>query len=568
VLGGNRIEAVKILAGLTAEDVEAHTARASPSGVDLEGETFQRRYWSPKQRRYCPGCLRGDLRGTIERDGPRAFRPFRRAWWDLSLVENCPIHHVGLLRDCPACGLPLNVDDPWPWKCRCGGDLTKARAPRLRADDCAMDRYVVGRLKGCDPVASAILDGMPLEVAWWAAFYVGWIAMHGRRMGLSTADRTVKAQARRRGLALLADWPLSFGLLLDGMVEGISVRDRPGMSTRITYGALSMWLDRSQEPSLDPLRRVVHDHAERTRAAAPLLIPIKTAAREVHVAEERFFDIAMEHGLLPPGTVFGRKIRLAPVAVARVRDLLHEKLGLKGAAEFLAISMPAFERIVAAGLVTPGDRFSKSRGSRTFSRTGLTSLVERLAGDAPVRSRPIRDDTGLPMAAFKGRIELVRLIPALLEGRLKPTGRMPSVPGLPGILVALGDVMAMYETPSQSMLLEAAAKEFGINYWGLLSLVRAGLIPARQAVGRTNRQWWVRNDDFRDFVGEYATVRHLALRHDVSRNVTRSVLGEWGVKPVTAPPEHPVEVYRYRDAAEALAKAPEAVRFRAKRRRR
>lgn len=560
---------MKILAGLTGEDVEGHTAKALPgSGVELGGETFQRRYWAPKQPRYCPGCLRGDLRGTVKGDGPRAFRPFRRAWWDLTLVDNCPIHRCELLRDCPACRSPLNVDDPWPWKCRCGGDLTKARPPVLRPDDCGMDRYLVGRLKGCDPLASELLDGMPLEVASWAAFYVGWITMHGRRMGLRNADRGAKSQARRRGLAMLADWPVSFETLLDRMVEETPVRDRPGMSTRITYGALSMWLDRSRETSLDPMRKVVHAHAERTRASALRLVTIKTAAKEAHVAAERFFEIAMNHGLLPNGTVYGLNLRLDDATVSKVGDLLSEHLGLKRAAEVLAISMPAFDRLVDAGIVASGGKLSRSRGARTFSQEGLRSLVDRLAADTPIRRLPSRDETGLPAAAYRGGIELGRLIRAILDGSLRPRGRMPSVQGLPGVLVAFGDVVAMHEAPSGCMLLEVAAKEFGINYWGFLALVRAKLIDARKAPGRTNRRWWVRDDDYRTFVREYGTVRHLALRHGLSRNVTRSVLAERGVRPVTAPPEHPIEVYRYHDADVALAKAEEAVRFRAKRRRR
>ncbi|MGY2051822.1 TniQ family protein [Methylobacterium sp. JK268] len=570
VLAGRRIAAVENLAGLAGANVARYTAVRSGAGqvVLLNGETLLARSWAPKKQRYCPRCLEGDLRGTVENDGPRPFRPYRRTWWDVTHVDNCPIHCCKLLRACPVCAAPIDVDYASPWQCRCGGDLTKAVATPRSPCECSVDRYVVGRLGGCEPLPLPVLDRVTLEAAVWAAFYVGWIADHGRALDMRQADDATKAAARRRGLELLADWPLSFKALLDAMVEDVPSRDLQNLSPRTAYGALSMWLARSPEPSLEPLREIVRSHAETSRRSAPRGISFTEAANRLRVTRKTFLAIARQHGLVPTGTNLRSRIVLDDETVSKVRDLLTQPLGQRHAAKFLGISVPAFQRLVDAGVVAAHDPVVTSRRDKTYSPQELERLLGRLAGDAPERQGLEGDDAGLPAASFKGRVGLDRLLPAILDGRVRPKGRLPSAPGLQGIIVSVGDVVSLHGQPSDSMLLEEAAKRFGVNYWGFLGLVRSGLIPARKALGRTNKRWWVRKDDFDRFCDEYGTVRHLAERHDLSRVVTRAIIDKLGLKPASVPQGHFVEVYRFRDAEAALANSWEARDHRATRKRR
>ncbi|GJD63399.1 MULTISPECIES: TniQ family protein [Methylobacterium] len=570
VLAGRRVEAVENLAGLAGSDIARYTAVSSGPRqvVVLNGETLLARSWAPKKRRYCPRCLGGDLRGTVENDGPRPFRPYRRAWWDVVHVDNCPIHCCELLRACPACAEPIDADCAWPWRCRCGGDLTNAAAIPRSPNECSLDRYVVGRLGGCEPLPSRILDGVTLEAAIWAAFYVGWIADHGRALDMRRADHATKAAARRRGLELLADWPLSFEALLDAMVEDVPSRDMQSLSPRTAYGALSMWLARSPEGSLEPLRAAVRNHAEKSRRSAPSGVTFTEAANQLGVTRKTLVAVAEQLGLLPSGTDLRSRIVIDEEAVSKVRDLLTRTLGQRHAARFLGISVPAFQRLVDAGVVATHDPVVTGRRDRTYSPQELEHLLGRLSGDVPECHDLVGDLAGLPAASFKGRVGLDRLLPAVLDGRVRPRGRLPSAPGLQGILVSVGEVVALHGHRSDSMLLEEAAKRFGVNYWGFRGLVRSGLIPGRQALGRTNKRWWVRRADFERFCDEYGTVRHLAERYDLSRIVTRAIIDKLGLKHAPVPPGHFVEVYRFRDVEAALTGSQEARDHRARRKRR
>ncbi len=570
VLSGRRIEAVKNLAGLRDADVEAHTAvKSADNGpVALAGETLLSRSWAPEKRRYCPHCLRSDLKGTVTADGPRPFRPYRRAWWDVKLIDNCPIHSCELLGTCPICGRSLNANDPWPWRCRCGGDLTRAVPADRAPTDCALDRYVVGRLGGCTPTPFAVLDPMPLDVAVRAAFYVGWIADHGQRLDLRKADRQSAAAARCRGLELLADWPRSVEALLDRMVADLPARDRRDLSARTAYGALSRWLVSSNEPSLDPMREVVRDHADKTRQAGQSGLTLTAAALEARIARPKYFEIAKLHGLVPSDSTPLSRLLLDGEAVSKMRELLFDTLSQRHAARLLGISVPAFERLVDAGLIVVRGPLMASRRDRAYSRRELASLVNRLAGDAPERAAPAGDEAGIPSASFKAKIGMDRLMPLLLDGRIRPRGRLQGTPGLHGVLVSVGDLLALHGQPADSMLLDVAAKRFGISYWGFRGLVKAGLVPATQVLGRTNKQWWMRNDDFARFCGEYGTIRHLAERYDLSRPVTRQIVKKVGVRHAPIPRGHFVEVYRYREVEEALTNSEDARAHRALRKRR
>ncbi len=73
-------------------------------------------------RTVCPPCL--------------AESPHHRSYWDLTHVEACPMHAVGLVWACayPACGRRLGWQGADLTRCRCGADLTQAPCSPIDPD--------------------------------------------------------------------------------------------------------------------------------------------------------------------------------------------------------------------------------------------------------------------------------------------------------------------------------------------------------------------------------------------------------------------------------------------------
>jgi hypothetical protein len=170
IVGGHATAEVAKLAGLPEPLVASNTSRRLGVRWDeFKGEHLASGMWW-RGRTYCPACLADDLKVP---DGPEESRPFRRAWWDIRLFRNCPVHCLQLASVCPACRKPLDIDNPVPWRCRCGETLTTTPTQQVDAVDCTFERYLLGRLGGAELKPIPVLDRLPLMGVEEATYQMG-----------------------------------------------------------------------------------------------------------------------------------------------------------------------------------------------------------------------------------------------------------------------------------------------------------------------------------------------------------------------------------------------------------
>lgn len=562
VCAGRKIEELARLAGLHAPDIARNTVmRQSNGSLMYAGTSFGVQWWARPQRRYCPACFRDDLRGNDHEHGPRDFRPFRRAYWDLKLIENCPVHRCELLHTCPACERLGATDQTLPWVCRCGADLSKA--PRVRSSsDCALDQYLVGRLGGCAPLPVPVLDGMPLDIAVQAAFHVGSLVEHGGHRRRNDRDLRSMSGPRRRGFAVLREWPQAFADALDRHF-GDEERVRTNRTLYGTpYGILRSWTSRRSLSSFaEPVRIAMRQHALRLPVTGipddlvsdSKFVTIHPAAREAGMHPGRFVTLAERTGIAPRRCHTGRTVWFESEAVAAVTKLAEGQLTLREASEFLGVCQTAFYGLHKAGLIDAASETGIAKPR--YLKDDLASMLERISQQAPQVDRVLPGQVRLPDAPRRVNTQLRTIISAILAGQATPAGILTGEPGLRGVLLDLADLEVSLEELSDGIELADAARRCGLGAETLLDLARCGLVQSHRAPTRARRGYRFHAEDCDFFFQNYSTAYRLGREHGITSRRVRRILSAAATRPAFEHVDLDAAIYRRDEALAALAAA-------------
>jgi len=193
---------LSLVSGLSAEGLaEWSPVSVEKNMISLRGQILRYPFdWdggvSGPAARACPSCIRSDLRYG---SGPRAFRPYVRAWWCLRDVHTCPVHLCALAR--------LHAQEvgakPLPFWKTCEG-IASVSVP---ASDVEADRYVLGRLGVMPERTFPILDGLPLGEASALLSWLGELANGTEPTDVRLMSPGEAARFRSEGLGLAREWP-------------------------------------------------------------------------------------------------------------------------------------------------------------------------------------------------------------------------------------------------------------------------------------------------------------------------------------------------------------------------
>jgi hypothetical protein len=150
-----------------------NTPAVTGTHVVLHGESFRLEDWSIVRPRVCPGCI--------------AESKHHRNWFDLVLLQSCPIHDLRLEGDVEG--------EPIGWWCPEVGTTPTGRRPVGRPairEALPFDTYLLGRLGVVPVTPNPMFDGIAVEHLVEACEIVGcWsrYGLEGRRM---RASRSLK----------------------------------------------------------------------------------------------------------------------------------------------------------------------------------------------------------------------------------------------------------------------------------------------------------------------------------------------------------------------------------------
>lgn len=216
ILAARLIEPLASLTGIPAEQLVAIAYWPSRYGAGMRwirffGVQLSNSLLELGSPKVCPVCLQED-------------DAFRRALWDLSYVEACPVHGVWLVRHCPDCGRRSQWCNAHLRSCACGRAFARCKVEPCGDGVRALTRLIAHASPAdardqLDPSAATAfpseLSTMPLVDLLELIIRIGNYASSG---SISDAPRQDFRDRRRAVMAaadLLAAWPESFIALLD-----------------------------------------------------------------------------------------------------------------------------------------------------------------------------------------------------------------------------------------------------------------------------------------------------------------------------------------------------------------
>ena len=498
----NRIEVASRLSGFFALSIAAATPiRTGARQVALAGETFDR--FGTLPGRTCPRCISEDL-DTFDAE-PLPQRAYRRGWWQVPAISTCPIHRVGLVGACIACGLALD-ERRLVGTCRCGASDLELRA--VAASDCVHDAWLLGRLGFVARIDHPHLDKMPPDVAAEFCRILGSSAKGELPGSGRYADPHSFAQARSLGWRIMLDGDTGLERTLDAIVA----RNRSGGSVCNTaYGSLHRFLTMNTNAGLDPVRSQILSHA-RTN------IGLKRSGA-------RMFGKAIEGGERLSLTQGNKILRVSPKLLAKVITAITPDFQMNETGPTLLDR----DQLLAAGNVVRETMRSTEAGKLLGLDNSLTiRAIERGLLDCLVP--PSVDQYGLvwrhsvakiwsvfthvPVVASaqlldpvlfarRSSLTVLDVLASVVEGILKPTGRSGTVADFPALRFQPTDAEGLCTLLREKVPRYRVANALGWQRRTIATLQRQKLLvfEGLMAVGL---------EPLASFRGEYATAKEAA----------------------------------------------------------
>jgi hypothetical protein len=410
--------------GLTQTDVSAALGLTAEEAARLQG-------WAPS---YCPllghipdGMTSEDFCHDVMRWCPDCLRsaPYLRMAWGAKFSSVCLEHKSTLLDCCPRCGIVQKLERAKISRCRCGFDLSNARATPARVELLASQEHFSNALGG-----RCVATFRRLSLSDWLRLFrfAAAIESSGKTGRLAGLQRVATATALCLRTALfLQDWPTGFHELLRKRRETA----KPSFSLQRTFGRLYRWLYvELNSPAFQFLRDAFEGYLSRHWQG-----PVCRRNRRVKAApghrNTSVGRLARDSGATPaivkhlcqlggidatmvtlPG---GRKSWSIPEREAvKVCALIHDGINLSDAAVHLGLPRRRLRELLNAGSLTPVIRAGEGlAGAWLISKNQLDSVFK----DCAARALP---------DCVKREDSIVALSTVLRAWRLSP-GEFPSL---------------------------------------------------------------------------------------------------------------------------------------------
>ncbi|MCS8547491.1 TniQ family protein [Pseudomonas aeruginosa] len=457
---------------------------ARQSTISLLRHRFQRNTGTP----VCPACL--------------AEQVYLRQAWSHDQIVACPHHNVGLVDVCPSCETPLTMDRQRVDTCDCGQALcdvpTQPASPAELAI-AALLQEMPHPARQSLPVA--FREGItPADMSEFLEF------LEAHLGGDSTASKHRKSPRPKtliesrswiaRLWPLLADWPQGFTAAID---QRLQRTEGPGLAKRL--GSWYRTLHKEfATPHYDFVRDTLAQHTAR-HFDGHLNLRLSTIDPK-HVEEKcwlspaeagRFIGVGAEllRAAVLSGEVKGKLTvsganRFVSLHRDEVETIRRNRLAYLTATDVrnrLGVSKVLFQRLLQAGALR---RYSKRQRpplvSAEFREKEVDALVERLSSNVDARALPKEQQLGLhDMSARRGLTpdQIIGVLQCVLDGRLRPTGQLPDLPGLAGLRFDRREVEALLaaaveDAHEPTLLITDVVRMQGWKHESILAWIKAG----------------------------------------------------------------------------------------------
>lgn len=437
----------------------------------------------------CPQCLRQD--------------EYLHQAWQHELVCACPQHGIRLVEACPTCDAPLASARERISVCGCGQALSAVETVPATPAELALAALFEG-------VEHPARQALP--EAWCAGSpppdigeFLDFVAAH--LAGIDTSAPMARKAARPKSLAesrarvegiwsVLADWPLGFTAVID---QRLQQTEGPGLAKRL--GSWHGMLHREfSAPAYDFVREILAEHVT-THFDGHLNQRLSTIDPK-HLEEKcwlspaeagRFIGIGAEllRAAVLSGEVKGKLSvsganRFVSLHRDEVETIRRNRLAYLTATEArnrLGVSKVLFQRLLQAGALR---RYCKRERpplvSAEFREKEVDALVERLSSNVDARALPEKQQLGLhDMSARRGLTpdQIIGVLQCVLDGRLRPTGQLPDLPGLAGLRFDRREVEALLaadveDAHEPTLLITDVVRMQGWKHESILAWIKAG----------------------------------------------------------------------------------------------
>ncbi|MFY8210616.1 MAG: TniQ family protein [Caulobacter sp.] len=348
--------------------------------VELNGQVFRKGDFSFRRPRVCSECLKE--------------AHYYRNWFDLQIIDACPIHEMTLEGQGEAAKLAW-----WFPKIGVYPDGGQAKSRRV-SFSVAWEAYLLGRMGLMKAYPNELLDGFSLSEVTTACLILG----RGLDPGRDGTERSVKrltlAPVIRRGFAILSQGK-------DGVAAAFRSQFVIASSELKTSGLhLSSWrrlgwLREAIANCADsPLLKIIESIAE--GAAAELNIysrkrlpdfdvvdrplTLKEVSQKLGIKPQRVLEIGKYLGIARNQRASGLWHSFSPGSVAEIKSALDQLAPRREAIELSGLPKRDFDLLVARGVIAPVTKLGGgSLGCDHFLKRDLSDLAHKMCA---IRSEP------------------------------------------------------------------------------------------------------------------------------------------------------------------------------------
>lgn len=533
VLAGRHVLAIAVRAGLDEKPLTRFSPKIHPASrtVLLAGQEIALGDWSVSSRRACPACCAADEADASSTGRDPDWVVAHRAFMDVRSIGRCPVHRLPLSDACTGCGAALRWSraplGACPGGCRLAwfgahGDL-----------DVGLDAYFAARIGFGTAPAVPVLDALPFRRAVQLCERVGRLEVLGWARRLPRQTPEADATCRRRGFAMMADWPASIHRALDDILAtAIAAGTEDGIIAR--YGwVYPDWLAVEDDEAAAVVAPLVRDHAVLNAVVArdepmlghlpPPTMTLMAAVRLGGMGFERTRALLDGAGAIPSGSRRGVAFALHPAtATAVIRVARGTLLTREEAASRLGTSRTRVADLLQKGLL--------DREGRQVTASSVEALLRLLRsrcapGPAPRLAVPL-------IRGCRGRgVSLTEACAQVVAGGLTVWGSRANA-DLSTLLVRPADLGA----PRRELSLVAGARRVGVHPECMGQLVR------EDVVGRS-RDGGVDAGSLEAFTRHYVPASQIAAKEGRSARAVIAELNHRDVLPAFGPPAFRQVIY-------------------------
>jgi TniQ len=442
-------------------------------------------------RRLCPGCI--------------AESNHHRFWWDLVPVSMCPRHRLELVGACP-CGAELGWRDGGVSICTdCGAqdryrfERRPAEAKVLRSDAYILSRFGVGSAETVQ-----VLDSLPMADVFKMLERVG-----SACEGYSREWRSAKSL----GISLSVVQARGFEVLADGKMDEVLTRifdgyinqgGKPEHGFSKCYGWLYHWFNHKRGVKFSPLlAEAIHLHGAARFPVTPKAhlakipenarrkLSLKAAAAKAETSVFAMKNIGLALGLIRTEKLSGSQLSFSVEDVDRIAHDLKGALSFEETMQRLGIGRRPLREMMENGSLVPALEGGGKRHAYVFRPMDVDGLLRKLAGTAPVVSKPSPTLLAISRLGKNRSVTIAHGVRLVLDGKVLVRERMQGRDlGLNALFIADNEALAAVDPTHHKMrqaatekLMEAgelvpfsaAAKIMRLNARGLRRAIEIGL---------------------------------------------------------------------------------------------